>query len=869
MDGLLPSPPGESGPLKIPYLDLYRYEYVPGGLRNHAGVCRQGQGGAAIDVEQILSHPGEEAASFLQAWLFFGLMSEYFGLQVSLLHCLQLDPDFATVVVIDKKHTINLVGAWRHNLSRMSQSEQQERRAFSNELLQFALEQSERFDHAPDRIRVDTLAVIALSVKLLISALRSLTDFYLGDAVGGVLNMSALYIPMLGRLISQAVGTSETDNKSALLPLPPGGKEPLSTKVLINRFRDNGWCPCRARQLCQLYDYSVVNYICRIPLQVSQREEHNRCKGKCRAYDLSPEQIQQYSPKHTPSCNGCSNFKISTECLVRKIQRGRIPILSMDPMSPDLSILLTEHDGRGSYIAISHVWSDGLGNPLENALPMCQLKRLGSVLSTLRDQKFHEVGPAERWFGACSSLPGKSKRRVYFWMDTLCIPRQSAAENPRIGDERELGYARALKDARTQAIKYITPIFSGAGQVLILDSELERLTNADWQDEEHVAALILGSKWVQRAWTLEEGSLARRCQFKLQGTTVKALSDVPKSPVVRVRSSSAYCGNSNEGSRWHSSNLNSFRQVTRSLYFQQPLKTSLLNILNNDRKQAYQLGMGRKQLKWLEERRLLRFVDAWNSLLERSATESDDPFIIFANILDFNIASIISLRVHERLPTIVTSCRELPLSLLYNTENEIVQNSHPSDAWIPSKISGDRLTKDYVMTKWKDSSRDKFGFQIQLGVNGSSSLEILVTSSLIPFGEILFCIRNAQTDEQYVIEIHSSRLQDGVLPSYKQTSQDSYNDGISTCILIDKKTGSNSRNSYTGRGARLSRLNNGETGDIFVRFDSAIVAWSYDQWRERAKALALPSQTFTTSRLSLVNNQHIVLEYSKRILYFI
>jgi hypothetical protein len=102
MDGLLSSPPVRLGCLKIPCLDLYGYEYVPEWLKDHAGVYRTGQGRAAIGIEQILSRSGEEAASFLQAWLFFGLMSEYFGLQVSLSHCLEADPDFATVVLIDQ-----------------------------------------------------------------------------------------------------------------------------------------------------------------------------------------------------------------------------------------------------------------------------------------------------------------------------------------------------------------------------------------------------------------------------------------------------------------------------------------------------------------------------------------------------------------------------------------------------------------------------------------------------------------------------------------------------------------------------------------------------------------------------------------------
>ena len=33
-----------------------------------------------------------------------------------------------------------------------------------------------------------------------------------------------------------------------------------------------------------------------------------------------------------------------------------------------------------SYIAISHVWSDGLGNPNENSLPLCQPEFLYDLL---------------------------------------------------------------------------------------------------------------------------------------------------------------------------------------------------------------------------------------------------------------------------------------------------------------------------------------------------------------------------------------------------------------------------------------------------------------------------------------------------------
>ena len=63
-----------------------------------------------------------------------------------------------------------------------------------------------------------------------------------------------------------------------------------------------------------------------------------------------------------------------------------------------------------AYIAISHVWADGLGNTRRNSLPLCQL-------ITLRARLFRLV----EIYWSSSILP----RIMAFWIDTLCVPLTS------------------------------------------------------------------------------------------------------------------------------------------------------------------------------------------------------------------------------------------------------------------------------------------------------------------------------------------------------------------------------------------------------------------------------------------------------------
>ena len=125
------------------------------------------------------------------------------------------------------------------------------------------------------------------------------------------------------------------------------------------------------------------------------------------------------------------------------------------------------------YVAISHVWSDGMGNNGNNSIWECQLHYLSCAVKSLY---LKETGP------------------VAFWFDTICFPLQP--------DE---GYRLAMQK--------MGATYDNADKVLVINASLRcvdqsLLTNAECM------ARISFTGWMRRLWTLQEGILAKNLQFQ-------------------------------------------------------------------------------------------------------------------------------------------------------------------------------------------------------------------------------------------------------------------------------------------------------------------------------------------------------------------
>lgn len=166
---------------------------------------------------------------------------------------------------------------------------------------------------------------------------------------------------------------------------------------------------------------------------------------------------------------------------------GVIPLIQIPRVCGDLnartkmSIEAVPFSKDVEFTAISHVWSDGHGNPEKNMLPSCFLTRLMRVLDTLPITK--ETG--------C----------VTFWMDTFCVPVIKGK----------------LKDA---AIRLLKDPYEKARHVLVIDSYLEAMASANMSAIE-IIGRIEASSWSQRLWTFQEGRLGRRVWFLFRDRAIE------------------------------------------------------------------------------------------------------------------------------------------------------------------------------------------------------------------------------------------------------------------------------------------------------------------------------------------------------------
>jgi len=133
-----------------------------------------------------------------------------------------------------------------------------------------------------------------------------------------------------------------------------------------------------------------------------------------------------------------------------------------------------------AYIALSHVWADGLGNPVANALPRCQLAHVATVAKELAQAAGY--------------------RNLPVWLDTLCCPVSSPAH-------------------RNQCLRLMRNIYRNAALVLVLDAQLAHFDSRYFGSVE-ICARLMFSGWSGRLWTLQEGALAQKLWVQLKDRAV-------------------------------------------------------------------------------------------------------------------------------------------------------------------------------------------------------------------------------------------------------------------------------------------------------------------------------------------------------------
>ncbi|KAJ6452250.1 hypothetical protein C8R45DRAFT_916262 [Mycena sanguinolenta] len=248
------------------------------------------------------------------------------------------------------------------------------------------------------------------------------------------------------------------------------GGSPLIKSKLLNA----GWCPLDVRRIFSDFGIDGHYYLAlaKFPHDISL---HSGCTERACVARKVDEKTYVTPHLHTGKCQE----DVATPDVVEIIKNGGIPVLSWVRDNGAGHSGFIAEDARKSelpFVAISHVWADGLGNPKDNSLPVCQLEQIQARVDAVFPNGPHPVR---------------------FWMDTLCIPA-----------------AKKYRDLRKQSIPLMQEIYKRAFAVLVFDADMQRLSLSSTPHEKAIALYM--SNWVHRLWTFQEGMFAKKLYFQLK-----------------------------------------------------------------------------------------------------------------------------------------------------------------------------------------------------------------------------------------------------------------------------------------------------------------------------------------------------------------
>ena len=412
------------------------------------------------------SDKSRNPTSFLQAWLFFGLLTEFLGQDSQF----KSEEYRARVtwprwIITTEKLPIHL-GEWRERMLKAKAKD-------DSTLAPLAIRAGLALDQARSVVskscsgihhdeRIDDM--VALSLMILGETLS--------NALSGVLNEVQAH--MTGWYLMPAIGWG--DSKKLLSKLNP----------------ERRWCSRSAHYLRSTLRHSASGILFAIHLSIASDSavDHGRCSSqRC---DPRNDGKQSNCWRSTEPCQ-CKSIGPDLDTLVNIIEQDKIPLLNYN--SHDEKITVTRLETGMGYTIVSHVWSDGLGNDDANELRLCRVKGLVEAVKKLEGSK-------QEMRSGSGLGPRRLETENPFWIDTLAIPVQPE-----------------YKDLRKRAIKNMYRVYQMAESTVVVDKGL--MSQPSGSTYSDTAMRISRCLWMTRLWTLQEAYLSKELYFIFQDTLVE------------------------------------------------------------------------------------------------------------------------------------------------------------------------------------------------------------------------------------------------------------------------------------------------------------------------------------------------------------
>ena len=252
---------------------------------------------------------------------------------------------------------------------------------------------------------------------------------------------------------------------------------------IVDNMQGLGWCPSSIERLAMDEpDLSMLYYFSHLPPPHTEMG-HSACTDEaCLALRIDPS---NYHTTHAKLFCDCPELKLDIPSIGRTLRESKLPLIEICPYeaTASVNIKLRVDDGNIAFVAVSHVWADGLGNVKDNSLPACSLQEVSRLVNELP---------------RCSTQHGKL---VPFWIDTLCVPLEPM-------------------DLKQLALKQLRDPYMRAEHVLVLDNYLRTVCAKECDLLETFARLSC-CNWIRRLWTLQEGWLAKSVWFQFKDEAIE------------------------------------------------------------------------------------------------------------------------------------------------------------------------------------------------------------------------------------------------------------------------------------------------------------------------------------------------------------
>ncbi|KAK6504955.1 hypothetical protein TWF481_006888 [Arthrobotrys musiformis] len=429
-------------------------------------------------------------------------------------------------------------------------------------------------------------------------------------------------------------------------------------------------CPVEKAQLAN----SSPAFLCYL-LSLPETNRYPGQHGECNSTTCVGNNIDEetYVTKHVDDDCDCEHDGPNIEDVKKCLRDGHIPSLTLSIVDGEyrgmkvkpqkvenatIANIWRFHQAKTGlgksldYVALSHVWSDGLGNPKANTLPRCQLKRLAYYANyTMNDGRARGVkGNFEKAFSKKFSFAKRSGTvweqggnfECALWTDTLCVPLE--------------------KEYRKLAIKTMNQVYRQARFVMILDASIAR---HDYSTDEELMGRVVLSTWMRRVWTLQEAilgmeklSICTRDQVIDHTDALERLRVMvnggTRSLVNGALESVAILGD------------DGFQGLNGAVAIMEYRSKKLVSKIFIDEKQT-------EKEKQLDQEQFVLFMERlWSLIGRRATTKEEDRVLVACNIMYKDVSMVLKGGGHTgRMTALLDQLDEVPAGSIFRTGERV------------------------------------------------------------------------------------------------------------------------------------------------------------------------------------------------------